>query len=491
MEEIRMEDEKEISIADLIAEVLRRWKSILAVSAAAALIAGIITYAGGSADIRAAESDNTAASEQEAAKRSLSASQASAIEYLVQESDRFSRVFEKTSDLYQNSVLNDMDPDSLLFYRIEYTYSSANSDFIYSYENVLGEDEYKEIASIIGRADSWPYVSGLVRFYRPNDSAGADSSQVTISDSDVRTGSFYVIIQAETSEEAEEIADVVRGAVTAHTDLLKKAEPTLDVSEVEGKYVSELPRDSYRNDETQFDNLSTYRSIVNSLTDDEKTYYDYLISHNVSSGNNTEADISSSAAAAKTDNARNALKKGLIGLVAGWAVMVILYILAYVCTSSVKTADDLDQISHQPVLGILRSKEKRKGLDGAVNRLADRIAYSGNAYHQESQLPLIASRIARISGNNGAKSVYLLTDTASDDSRSLLEKLQEQKEAGGIRLVIGNPAVDTDLFESMKSDSVCVLIGTLKHSWNADLTQLMTISKETGSKLIGTVAIIE
>lgn len=296
------------------------------------------------------------------------------------------------------------------------------------------------------------------------------------------SGAFYVSIKAETEDEINQIAEIVRQAMTDHVADLQDSDPDLEVTETGAQYVTTIVSSTLPSDAAvDATAISDLESKVSSLSDDEQNYYQYLLNREMKvRGSYTVED----------NTAGTVVRATAIALVCAFAVMIILYVLAYVMTGSVKTIEDLSMLSGRAVLGVLRTPVSYRGINGPAERAADRIACHGNRYELEVQSSLIANRIQRFTRNANRNHVFLVLDSATDEERDLLKKACQSPELNGLTIEMGNPSVDTDFLKKMDAQSVCVLVGKLKVSKAQDLQNNITICRETGSEMIGMVAVL-
>lgn len=479
-------DEKVIDLQDLFSELLRHLGSILIVSIVVAVIAGVISYAISAADLAQdqAEDINVMTQSQAQAKENLTQAEIDKVEQLFYQYTNLHTQTEREASYYSDSILYNLDPSSIREYQIEYLYTSSNPDIAKAMSNqLLDEDDYKKIAEIMGKPDSYLYSYELIDAYDADtDSSSSEPVYIIDGQDYLYRGAFYVSIKAETEDEINQIADVVRQAMTDHVADLQDSDPDLEVTETGAQYVTTIASSTLPSDAAvDATAISDLESKVSSLSDDEQNYYQYLLNREMKvRGSYTVED----------NTAGTVVRATAIALVCAFAVMIILYVLAYVMTGSVKTIEDLSMLSGRAVLGVLRTPVSYRGINGPAERAADRIACHGNRYELEVQSSLIANRIQRFTRNANRNHVFLVLDSATDEERDLLKKACQSPELNGLTIEMGNPSVDTDFLKKMDAQSVCVLVGKLKVSKAQDLQNNITICRETGSEMIGMVAVL-
>lgn len=161
-------DEKVIDLQDLFSELLRHLGSILIVSIVVAVIAGVISYAVSAADLAQdqAEDINVMTQSQAQAKENLTQAEIDEVEQLFYQYTNLHTQTEREASYYSDSILYNLDPSSIREYQIEYLYTSSNPDIAKAMSNqLLDEDDYKKIAEIMGKPDSYLYSYELIHAY--------------------------------------------------------------------------------------------------------------------------------------------------------------------------------------------------------------------------------------------------------------------------------------------------------------------------------------
>lgn len=487
-------DEKVIDLGDMFAETLRHWKSILLVGLVIALISGLVSYGKSSKEVKMADTDRGAAAD--TAKSGLTDTEIKNVERLYYQYISLQYDLKEEEDYYKNSILYHIDSKDLKQYQIEYVYTSNNPDIVQSFATqTLDDEEKKTIASIMGEPDQYQFADELVNIKDASSSSQTNSNlivnSVENSNDEIYRGVFFVNISAESSDELSQIADVARKAISDHAAKMQTTGIKLDLAEVNAQNVSPDGVQQYKYQDTNDDRFSKLSTSVGGLTENEKTYYNYLINHGIASAEDTaNAKGSSTKAESTVDQTPSVNKKYVLaGLLGGWIAMILLYMIIYAAGSSVKTVDDLESLAGGSVLGVLYKKPAGKGLNATINRGLDKIVYHGTPFSLETQLPLTASRIQRFAESKGVSHIYIALDASSDNGRPILEQLTEQPEVKNLNICIGDPTVDSDLFNQMDENSICVLVGTLKRTKADRIRQLRKICEEAGSQIAGAVVI--
>lgn len=467
-----------IDLSDLFAQILRRWKSVIAVGLIGAVIGVLLTFVQTPAVM--SEEDITDQALQEA-QGTLTESEIESVNQVYQQYVELEDALE-TDDLYrENSILYNMNSSDILEYRIEYSYVTSNPELVSSYQSqTLTEDDLKAIAKAVGQEDKYLYAGDLVTISGGTADDSSTNITYTITDdsgSEIEyQGMLEVAIKADSKERVEAIAQIVRDAIDRHTKELEDSGVSLTIQESSAEYYTTYLSQVKESGSIAEPDMDSYNSAVDELSEDQKTYLEYLVTaHKIENGT-YQADTSVTS---------SAVKNGIIGLVIGIVVMIFVYLLAYVCSGSLKTAEDLERLLQKHIFGVLQKTNTKKGMGGAIERRCDKMSFHGTEYHLDAQLPLIASRIARIASDSKANNVYLMMDEKVSNEKELVDMLKTQKELSGVEIRSGNPMIDMDLLQNLKEGSVCVISAKLKTSRREDIEQIVTVCQEAGANIIG------
>lgn len=477
------DDEKVIDVADLIAELLRRWRSILVVSLIAALIGGVSAVIKKNTVV-SSESEETASIEEALTQEQI---------YKVDELYRDYLVALRSSDLeddyYQKSILYNLNPSEIIEYQIEYSYTSSNQDIVSSYQySLLDTDDYKKIAEIMGKPDSYLYAGELISI---SDVGSTDNSNIEYMTEqlpeDTYQGLFFIDIRATSEEEIQGIADIVTNAVEKHTEDLKETGITVTISKINEQYItddqtSQITVPTYNGQNNQ----SVYAS-VEALSEDERAYFDSLVKGEKESQDTNEQEATENASG---ESDISIVKYAVIGLVIGWLIMIVVYALAYIMSDTIKVPDDLSRISGKRVLGVLGVPRKYHGLNGIIQSAADRLSSHGEVYDTDDQLSKLSSRIFRLINHQHPCTIFFIVDNSSKDNQVLIQQFKIFLMNEDISVQLCDPSTDINVLNQISKNDYCILIGKLKVSKCTRLQSNQVLCSETGADLLGTVSLI-
>lgn len=527
------DDEKAIDLRDMFAELLRKWKQILTAAVLGAVI-GCAAACVKESNSQQIQNDPVAVtSAVDSTRAALDEPTVANVEELYLQYIDARKQLQIYTNQYMNSLYNSFDPDNTLTYQIEYTYESDQTGIALSYiQQTLSVEDLQSIGAIyglnpenyrnvdvvsitdqenniasgtVGNADAihdgenTDTIHGGDNTEEPAATSDADSNSLIIIQSSYK-GLFRVTIAADSQQHAEQTADIVEKAITRHTEDLANNGVTISLHKTSEQYVTS-DRAAWRSNLQADSAVYNVMQKVNALSDDSKAYFNALVNDDLSGQNeqNTEKNMESAAGTEDTSeltedsaastgtvvSGKSVVKYSGIGFIAGLALIIFLYILIYVCSDTIKTPDDLEQLCGMPVLGHLYNDPVYHGISGKVNHAADRMEFHGSIPSLTTRLPLTAIRISNRMANDNIKNIYLIADRLSDNESDILQQLQNQPQLKAH--TISTIAFDKNynLVENISKQDAFIILGKLKNSQTSTINNLIQVASETGARFLG------
>lgn len=508
------DDEREINLGNMFSFILRSWMPILVFSLIMAVVVGAYTSARQVKENSNYYGDNTAKS----LKENLTATQINTIDQLFQRYTAYHNKSQNNQDYLDRSILMNLDPNNISNETIEYVVSSNQYNVVKSFSDLsLDQEDYKEIAAALSTnkytADpKYAYelvdISSATDADTDTDTDDGDSLDVTTEGKGLLTSGgkvsksfrnlMEVTITASSKEQCEAISEIVEKAIREHLDKLSDAGIQIDLKKTTDNYTESVDRDladkqqdTIMNGSDLINQYNEFRTNnIDTLDEDEKNYFDYLVANRDKK-------------ARKVHWQRNA---GIGGL-AGFAVALVVVIIAYLCSKKFHTPDEVERTvrgqncgNGVPTLGVYsHTKKKHIFLGKVFNGWADRIDYSGLAdadIDEEVRSTFIAQRVRALCANSEVKKLYFLDNYTSEYGDRVREELISEfknPETGkqDIEIGFGNPLRQPAEFASMSGSDAAILLQGIGDVRRTTLESLLQICGENSLPLIGTVIIAE
>lgn len=513
---ITEDDETEISLGNLFAIILRRWKIWLGSTIIAAVVIGGALSAYDSVVQRQGRDPELAAD-------ALGDSAVEQVRQVYQRYLYYEKAMAAKEAYLDQSVLMNLDPDHTVKETIGYRLDSDHVNVVNSFASQsLGQQEYEQIAKILSSKDAVVdpgYVSEVISFSgehrmttdivqnteSPAQEGGFAGTQVggvqnsiEGEDEEEDTGILLqtapasyrdlmsVTFYCSTEEQSTAIAQIIEQAVAEYADKLKSSGVSLTLSRISENYtegsVTAVADQQQTKLKEQSDLQTEYQNFlsgtVDKLEEDEKAYFDLL------AGNTREQDASG------IRWKRNFGIGALIGLAAALVILIIAY-LASGCFHTAEEAQDALRNRGELLGTFTRHRRQHRGLGKLFQSLADFIDNKSLAdaeLDENTRSELIADRIRHLVTRAKGSRLFFADNYSSAYGDEIRGKIEG---AGKLCAASGNPLSDPEALRTLqKSDAVVILQG-INDTKKSSLDQLLEICREAEVPVIGMVAVME
>ena len=420
------------------------------------------------------------------------------------------------NSIYLNLNFNRV-PTMVNSYLIEgyYEYGSEDGEIVSNINNIIGV--YDKLLSGSDVSDSildetkWEVEPTQVR----------ELYKISLKDDSLMT----VTVVSDSWSNCKKIMNILDGYVTGYTDQVKAL---YDYSiELAGQTYSEYADDGvYTSQQSQTNKVNTIRNNMNNaaatLNESQKAYYNAVVKKiNDFVGDDvskiSEVDISSIVAelekepaeivetvleelpvASEEDKAETEVvrkwnpKFFLLGLIAALFVVCLVESGFYVLSPYLKTKDDMSSVFKIMVFGQLFTKKANnhkyfKKVDNFIDRafLKD---YAG--YSEDEALQLINSELALSLEANSAKDIYIARCIASDQARTLADKLSNLLTGAGIGISgTGDITKTAQAVNNLNRADYVLLVEKIGETRYEEIAREIELCNKCNKKILGAVVI--
>lgn len=444
----RVNNEVEIDLKDLIAELLTKWSYILlsGVFVAAVMLAFAFVKDNKLNTVIPVE-DRIAN-----AREALSTEEAESVDRIFQLYESYDKYKKSVQEYYDNYLLTGKDLSEYVEEDIVYHMST----------NIYGVD------SIITKLTLTPEVYEEIHDVLPDEKEAKNNSYRIIITSDTKESItvlnddedgvflpndyiFTLSIVAKTKEECNQIARIVEESINQQFFAIKAIDEDAIIAVLGSNYNENVP-DWLMSRQTEA--IITLKEVensikeinnnqINSLNTNQKNYYNVLLESFYDGGNRNVYKTSK-------------LKYFAVGFVGGALVCCGYILLLYLLDTSIKTEGDISYRFNMPILKTVVIEGKKHLLVERVVRLLKGI----DLEDKEKSLNLVATDIRILMNKKEAKKLYIVKTADSTDSQEVAESIKSILEGSGtgVSVSIGMPERESfDMSDLAESESVVIL----------------------------------
>lgn len=464
-----------VDIRDMLAELVRKlWFIVILVVIGAVALGGFKFYK----DSKSAHAGNATTS---SAQTKLTSAEKAKVDVYV----GMKKQLDDQMEYLDNSIYMSLDPYN--FYKTDMQYyinssdASKGTDLMYAYQYYilkggLVSDLYQEDDSI-----KTAYLQEIITVDKVE---GTDNLQRNV---------MNVSVYGKTKEDAENLADrvqkllekyqsVVSGSVGAHTLAFVNAS-------------TELQSDSNIAN-TQTNNLNNVLNLEDNadktkaeLSSDQLSIAEKQIQK--ASEKETKANIEKDAdSSKKSDTQQETVKVHfskkylVVGAGAGFILAIILILLKYLLSNTMKGAHDLQRMQGLNYLGSV-SLKKKNVLDVAANKLFGREPILNEQVEQK----LVESKLESCCKNHEISSAALAGNACLKDSKAVSELIAYNADKDLEVVWIGDLAEDPQAIEQLKNYHDIVLVEQLRKSRYESVFYKIKLCEDQGVNILGYIVI--
>lgn len=491
--------EIQISIKDMIYRVLLKWKAMLCVALILAILCGfgmntLQSIISGDEP----ETPSLTKSEQlEKSVKSTASALSTQIKYETEIAfESYKKYVAQASEIQSylnNSVKMNLDSSSTPTVVLQYLvnthyeavyptveYKDFTGDIISAYSSrILNTDTTTKIRDELGIDTDLAYIQELVTVSTGN-SDDTDAFDETAVDT------MKITIYAPDEDTAKNISSTIKNEVKDQTDDIQKIFGSFDLTLVSEQYSETVSNDILSTKQGYVSNLNTIFTAINSLSKNMTTaqaaYYNALVAQYMYDGSDDETTDTEVVDVAGISFEFSALYF-IVGLLAGIVIVVLIEVLKYIYTASLKRAEDMDYTFGVNVFGV--QTDEKKGLDKLLEKIfGSRVL----RYSNDERFSMLTAGISINAKKNEVEKLYI---TGSVSDTALIEKLAESLKSQLGEVSFGRSViVDAESLEKLTSSDAVVLVEKVTDSRLEEIKQEIDICDSNGVKVLGSVVIV-
>ena len=478
------QEEVEIDLLNLLAELLLKWKIIVAL-----LLVGVVlgyewaSFRNVNYKVEPVEIEKAV----EDARGRLSEDKALAVEQLFFQYVNYLNLQKEMRTYYSNFAASDVTVENTVQMRSEYYIVSDIKDLDTMFiKMAVTEADYQAMREIAPDEKAGATIYDRVIFttaYNERVQTGSYSTSGTFKTPDQDGGKKAYLINVElygsSEEQCREMMNVIDAAFRREAEELKALDPDIKLESLGeqfnsnvAEYVQNLHKknlDRMTVSEAELNNLTTK---IGKFTPEEKAYYDLL---------QQQYEGTYSSAPGKHVSGK---KWAVIGAFFGAVIACCAVFFPYLLDGKVKTAGELEQS------GRVLNRVFVKGKKNLFGRWAARLIHA-NDTDPTVKADMVATDVGILMEKNGKNTLMLLCGEEDADAAGFAEQVKARLLAknSDLKVCVGNPLRSVDELEMAAQADMGVAFAEMKKSKRSMLREWRQICERYKLPLAGLVAV--
>ena len=281
------EEEVQIDLMTLLHYILRKWRSIIVVMLIVAVAANLYSVKKSMsvvASVSAAEEEVDIEKQIENAKEELTADELEQVERVYSMYEYNSQLYQENDEYLEKSMLMQLDPNEIPTVMLNYQFRKDQADEELSniftmYENaLLDEDTCTAIIQVFGEEYANTSVRELISV---TDTENVQNSDIIKLQNDKNSGILSIQIYADSEEQCEQVAEIVKKRVMEYTEQLQQIFGIYTVNAISEQYYisSDSNLNMQKSDVVNAvnDAYTALKNISSGLSEKQMTYYNLLV----------------------------------------------------------------------------------------------------------------------------------------------------------------------------------------------------------------------
>lgn len=475
--------EREISLADLLVEILLKWRTLVVWMLVGGILLGAVSYVNAGRTVTTVEKQQTSAEDvnAETLAGQLTDLQLANVNQVLAYEELY-----RTKEAYrEQSVLMQIDPMNMPKAELTFLITAENAERAYDIEKV-----YEDLISGGGLFTYLAEQHGISTT-AVNELVGLEKSSYGLLEG---TDTLRVSVVHADEDMCQALAQSVAEYVQMQHVQLKKTlgEHNADLIHQSYARVSDAKLLDMQNDFLQELNSvqMTGAKTKDAFKEQEKAYYDALTGKMAKPETETENSVASVSDAEKPASPAVSKKYVVMGMVLAAFIYMFIVFLAYLLNTKIRGTDDLQELYDIPQLGQIPAVRKKKFLDVVDRRILSLRNRHKRQFTPEEALGLAATGIKMAAGKAALDKVCLVGCDLKEVSQAACESLKEKLETGNVTVeIFNNVLYDAEMMEKLSTAKGAVLVAKGGSTLYDELVKELEFMKRQDIMVLGGVLV--
>lgn len=492
------EEEVQIDLMTLLHYILRKWRSIIVVMLIVAVAANLYSVKKSMSEAAAVSTTEEVDIEKqiENAKEELTADELEQVERVYSMYEYNSQLYQENEEYLEKSMLMQLNPNEIPTVMLNYQFKKDQADEELSniftmYENaLLDEDTCTAIIQVFGEEYANTSVRELISV---TDTENGQNSDIIKLQNDKNSGILSIQIYADSEEQCEQVAEIVKKRVMEYTEQLQQIFGNYTVNAISEQYYisSDSNLNVQKSDAVNAVNnaYTAMKNITSGLSEKQIGYFD-LLTKDYEDQTLVKEDTQ------ETENMTAnvqyiSMKYILIGLLAGMFLAVCWYAVVYIMTQTVKDVDEVKIITNLPVFGtVLRNNEN--GKRNMIDRWIDSwFAHDKKSENNDLLLTRISHEVAMLAGQKDKKCLLIACSGSDQNVKKQADSLVEKLRELGMNVTSTDSLVsdNTEVLKQLESADSAVFVEQLMKSERNQIREAVELCRRCQVEVLGSVIV--
>ena len=462
-------DEMEIDLLDLMAELLLKWKAILAL-----LLVGAMLGCGAALLMGGGKAEPVTDDAISGAKSQVAGDSATMVEQLFFQYVSYKEYQEDMRTYYGALAAGDINQDNVVLMQAEYYIDSTiqNLDAVFT-RTALTEADYQAMRGISPDEEAGAMIYDRVLF----TTVYGNGVNVSLDGDENNACVVNVDLYGNSEEQCQKMMAVVDAAFQKKAQELKVADQNLrleslgtQISHNVKNYVDTLRKSNIDQMTSADAEMTALNTKVNALSKEEKAYYE-LLKQRYEEPNAVEKRVSWK-------------KFTVIGAFLGALAAAGMVCVVYLLNGKIQSASELEQSC------TLLTRVSIQGRKNLFGKLAEFLTHA-DAVEPETKADMLAADLGILMGKTEKSTLLLMCNSADRDVLQFAEqvKARMQKKNSALQIAVGDPLNSVEELEITARAEMVVAFAELKKSKRAMFQEWRQICARYRVPLAGAVAV--
>ena len=468
-----LDQERIVTVSDLLKEVVRRWKLVVICAVVFLVLCAGYKY---SKDLKAAKAANADSGKTATTDVKLTDEEMNAVNNVISVQNNM----QEQQEYLDNSVLmqiNAYDESKItLQYRITSADKQLSKDLLSAYENYVSNGGLVQDMVTQGADMDLQYLNELISFEKDTDKeSSTDGTSTIVTDAQAMT--FDVVVIHKDQKSCEELAALVPTCMDQFAQTLTTSTGEHGLTMMNQSYAEVVDRDLWTYKIDRVNSVANMQDRVDTLKEKLSTDQVSLVEKSLKENSAKNSDK-------KTEivTAHFSKKYAVLGLGIGIILAILYIIISYILRGTINNAKDISYLYNLKLMGTL--KNKKSGASKAGDKLRGRRTIDFSAGES-----ILCADLAGYCSKNQIQKLLIVTSDEIRNQKWTEKLVAALKETGVEAAVEKDLLYDAQARERALAYDAAVLVAQVRQTRYETIEQEIAFCELQQIAIAGTVVV--